>query len=92
LENFAKSRNLDPLLADTWYGISADSIRQEKVLFFIFYFFMLFLPSYFPPLLTSSALYLFFIKIGFEGRYDYSTAAQRRIFTASTARFPRSRV
>lgn len=30
-EHFAKSRNLDPLLPDTWYHISPEDITKEKV-------------------------------------------------------------
>jgi hypothetical protein len=36
MENFAKIRNLDPLLPDTWYNISSDEIRKDKVLFTYF--------------------------------------------------------
>lgn len=31
LERFAKHRNLDPLVADTWYQITRDDIKKTKV-------------------------------------------------------------
>ena len=31
MENFAKIRNMDPLLPSTWYNISSDAIRKDKV-------------------------------------------------------------
>ena len=31
MESFAKIRNMDPLLPSTWYNISSDAIRKDKV-------------------------------------------------------------
>jgi hypothetical protein len=32
LETFAKNRNMDPLLPETWYNITRDAVMQAKVL------------------------------------------------------------
>lgn len=32
LENFAKSKNLDPLHATTWYSIAGDLLQQQALL------------------------------------------------------------
>jgi hypothetical protein len=31
MKSFARSRNLDPLIPETWYTIPIDDIRQTKV-------------------------------------------------------------
>jgi hypothetical protein len=31
MENFAKSRNLDPLLSDSWYSIPDETFYKDKV-------------------------------------------------------------
>jgi hypothetical protein len=33
MENFARNKNLDPLISNTWYNISASDIKQLKVKF-----------------------------------------------------------
>lgn len=42
LENLAKSKNMDPLLASTWYNIPYKTICKFKVLKFIFFVHLLF--------------------------------------------------
>lgn len=37
LVNFAKSKNLDPLIADTWYNISGELLQQRVLIIIIFY-------------------------------------------------------
>lgn len=32
LVNFAKSKNLDPLIADTWYNISGELLQQRVLI------------------------------------------------------------
>lgn len=39
-KKIAKSKNLDPLLAETWYSMPIDVIRATKVIFLILYNFI----------------------------------------------------
>lgn len=41
LEKFAKERNLDPLIASSWYNTSLDDIHKVKVSISSFYYFII---------------------------------------------------